>query len=54
MSTFTELRNIWRAITNLRRKVDCVCSRPNLPDLPTANGSYVLTVTDGVYTWEAA
>lgn len=25
----------------------------NLPTLPTSNGNYVLTVTDGVYTWSA-
>lgn len=24
-----------------------------LPALPTVNGDYVLTVTDGVYTWSA-
>lgn len=24
-----------------------------LPTLPTANGNYVLTVTDGVYSWSA-
>lgn len=24
-----------------------------LPTLPTVNGNYVLTVTDGVYSWSA-
>lgn len=54
MSTLTEIKNIWRTLTSLKRRIDCVCSRPNLPELPTADGSYVLTITNGVYTWEAA
>lgn len=47
----TEIQNLWRAITNIKRKVDCACSKPTVPPLPTENGSYVLTVLNGEYTW---
>lgn len=54
MSTFTEIKRIWSTLTSLKRRVDCACSKPTVPPLPTTNGSYVLTVTNGVYIWENA
>lgn len=53
MDTFTKLRSLQSQLDNLKRKVLCACSKPTVPPLPTANGSYILTVTDGVYTWTA-
>lgn len=54
MSTITEIKNIWSTLTTLKRRIDCACSKPTVPPLPTVNGNYVLTVTDGVYTWTTA
>lgn len=54
MSTITEIKNIWSTLTTLKRRVDCACSKPTVPPLPTANGSYLLNVVDGVYTWTLA
>lgn len=54
MSTLTEIKRIWSTLTSLKRKVDCACSKPTVPPLPTTNGSYVLTVTNDTYTWELA
>lgn len=51
---WTEIKRIWYTINNLKQKVNCVCNRPNLPQPPDANGSYVLVVTDGIWSWESA
>ena len=55
MSTYTELKSIWTAITNLKRRIDCACSRPNIPQPPTSGGPYYLTYTPSTntYSWEA-
>lgn len=54
MSTLTELKNLKSLVNRLLNKVNCACSKPTVPSLPTENGSYVLVVTGGVYTWEPA
>lgn len=53
MSTYTEIKNIWRTITNLKRKVDCACSKPTVPPLPTQDGTYFLVIQNGIATWES-
>lgn len=40
MDTFTKLRSLQSQLDNLKRKVLCACSKPTVPPLPTANGSY--------------
>ena len=54
LTMLTKIQQLFNLYYRLASKVNCVCNRPNLPDPPTANGSYVLTVTDGVWTWETA
>ena len=49
-----KIQQLFNLYHRLASKVNCVCNRPNLPEPPTANGNYVLTVTDGVWSWEAA
>lgn len=52
--TFNQrIQNLYNMITNLQRKVNCVCNRPNIPQPPTEAGTYYLTynATTGIYEW---
>lgn len=53
MSTLTEIKRIWSTLTSLKRKVDCVCSRPNIPPAPTDGNTYFLTYNGetNIYQW---
>lgn len=54
MSTLTEIKRIWSTLTSLKRKVDCACSRPNIPQPPTTGTAYFLqyNVATNTYSWE--
>lgn len=53
MSTLIEIKRIWSTPTSLKRKVDCACSRANIPPAPTDGDSYFLTYNgeNNTYVW---
>lgn len=53
MSTIAEIKRIWSVLKDLKRKVNCACSKPTVPPLPTEDGAYYLNIQNGVATWEA-
>lgn len=56
MSTLIEIKRIWSTIASLRRRVDCACSRPNIPQPPTTGGPYFLQYNPSTdtYIWATA
>jgi len=53
MSTLSEIKILRRLVDNLIRKVNCVCSRPNITPPPADGGNYYLRYngTTKQYEW---
>lgn len=50
----TKIQQLFNLYHRLASKVNCVCSRANIPAPPNEDGIYFLQVTNGVWTWVTA
>lgn len=50
----TKIQQLFNLYHRLASKVNCVCSRANIPAPPNEDGIYFLQVSNGEWTWVTA